>query len=68
MKEYKLTDWLPTTKKEVEMRGWKELDVILFSGDAYVDPVSYTHLDVYKRQIYSIVTFLLQPLMKRENG
>ena len=36
MKEYKLTDWLPTTKKEVELRGWDELDVILFSGDAYV--------------------------------
>ncbi|MBP1641108.1 MAG: YgiQ family radical protein [Bacteroidetes bacterium] len=31
------TAWLPTTKKEVEMRGWNELDVILFSGDAYVD-------------------------------
>jgi uncharacterized radical SAM protein YgiQ len=35
--EYSLTDWLPTTKKEVELRGWNELDVILFSGDAYVD-------------------------------
>ena len=35
MKEYRLTDWLPTTKKEVELRGWDELDVILFSGDAY---------------------------------
>ena len=35
MKELKLTDWLPTTKKEVELRGWDELDVILFSGDAY---------------------------------
>lgn len=32
-----ITDWLPTTKKEVEKRGWDELDVILFSGDAYVD-------------------------------
>lgn len=41
MKEYKLTDWLPTTGKEVEMRGWKELDVILFSGDAYVDHPSF---------------------------
>ncbi len=34
---HKITDWLPTTKKEVELRGWDELDVILFSGDAYVD-------------------------------
>ena len=41
MKEYKLTDWLPTTKKEVEIRGWDELDVILFSGDAYVDHPSF---------------------------
>lgn len=41
MKEYRLTDWLPTTKKEVEFRGWDELDVILFSGDAYVDHPSF---------------------------
>ncbi len=33
----RLSDWLPTTKKEVDLRGWDELDVILFSGDAYVD-------------------------------
>lgn len=32
-----LTDWLPITRQEVEMRGWDELDVILVSGDAYVD-------------------------------
>ena len=41
MREYQLTDWLPTTKKEVELRGWDELDVILFSGDAYVDHPSF---------------------------
>ncbi len=35
--ERPLTDWLPITRKEVEMRGWDELDVILISGDAYVD-------------------------------
>ena len=29
--------FLPTTKKEVENRGWDELDIIIFSGDAYVD-------------------------------
>lgn len=39
--EYKLTDFLPTTKKECELRGWDELDVILFSGDAYVDHPSF---------------------------
>ncbi len=32
-----ITDWLPITVKEVEKRGWEELDVILISGDAYVD-------------------------------
>ena len=41
MKEYQLTDWLPTTKKEVELRKWDGLDVILFSGDAYVDHPSF---------------------------
>lgn len=40
-KDLKITDWLPTTKKEVEQRGWEELDVILFSGDAYVDHPSF---------------------------
>ena len=29
--------FLPTTIKEVEARGWDELDVIIFSGDAYID-------------------------------
>lgn len=38
---YRLTDFLPTTKKECELRGWEELDVILFSGDAYVDHPSF---------------------------
>jgi uncharacterized radical SAM protein YgiQ len=33
--------WLPTSKKEVESRGWGELDVIFFSGDAYVDHPSF---------------------------
>lgn len=36
-----LTDWLPTTKKEVELRKWEQLDVIIFSGDAYVDHPSF---------------------------
>ena len=37
LSKYKLTDFLPTTKKEVELRGWDQLDIILFSGDAYID-------------------------------
>ncbi|HEY5592769.1 MAG TPA: YgiQ family radical SAM protein [Paludibacter sp.] len=36
-KIYQLTDFLPTTKKELEIRGWDEVDVVLFSGDAYID-------------------------------
>ena len=39
--QHQLTDWLPTTKKEMELRGWNQLDVILFSGDAYVDHPSF---------------------------
>ncbi len=38
-----LNDWLPTTKKEVEDRGWGDLDVILISGDAYVDHPAFGH-------------------------
>ncbi len=41
MKEFRLTDWLPTTKKELELRGWDYVDVILFSADAYVDHPSF---------------------------
>lgn len=41
MSSYQLTDWLPTTKKEATLRGWDEMDVILFSGDAYVDHPSF---------------------------
>lgn len=40
-REYQLTDFLPTTKKELEIRHWDEVDVILFSGDAYVDHPSF---------------------------
>jgi len=32
-----LTDWLPINRKETDLREWDELDVVLFSGDAYVD-------------------------------
>ena len=39
--EYRLTDFLPTTKKELELRGWDYVDIILFSGDAYVDHPSF---------------------------
>jgi len=36
-----LKRWLPTTRKEMDIRGWDQADVILFSGDAYVDHPSF---------------------------
>ena len=39
--ELKLSSWLPTTNREVKIRGWDSLDVIIFSGDAYVDHPSF---------------------------
>lgn len=32
-----ISAWLPTTMKEAKKRGWDELDVIIVTGDAYVD-------------------------------
>ncbi len=37
--DYKL--WLPTTVKEAKLRGWEHLDVVLFTGDAYIDHPSF---------------------------
>ena len=37
----RLSDFLPTTRKEMEVRGWEQADVILFSADAYVDHPSF---------------------------
>ncbi len=31
------TDWLPTSVKEMKALGWDSVDIVLFSGDAYVD-------------------------------
>ena len=33
--------WLPTSKDEMERLGWEQADVIIFSGDAYVDHPSF---------------------------
>ena len=32
-----LLDWLPITKKETDLRGWSEVDIVIVTGDAYVD-------------------------------
>lgn len=38
---YKKSDFLPTSKEEMEALGWEQADVIIFSGDAYVDHPSF---------------------------
>lgn len=38
-----ISDWLPTTRKELKKRGIDQLDVIIISGDAYVDHPSFGH-------------------------
>ncbi|WP_073168294.1 YgiQ family radical SAM protein [Tangfeifania diversioriginum] len=34
-------EWLPTSRKEMKELGWQQADVILFSGDAYIDHPSF---------------------------
>ena len=36
-----LSDFLPTTRREMQLRGWEQADVILLSADAYVDHPSF---------------------------
>lgn len=38
---YHIEDWLPITVKDAKLRDWTEMDVILFTGDAYVDHPSF---------------------------
>jgi uncharacterized radical SAM protein YgiQ len=33
--------FLPTTREEMEARGWTELDVLIVTGDAYVDHAAF---------------------------
>lgn len=35
------SDWLPTSVKEMKARGWDYVDVVIMSGDAYVDHPSF---------------------------
>ena len=39
--KYNITSWLPTSVKEMKARGWEYVDVVLFTGDAYVDHPSF---------------------------
>lgn len=36
-----LLKYLPTTRKETDLRGWNEVDIVFFTGDAYVDHPSF---------------------------
>lgn len=38
---YPTTSWLPTSVKEMKALGWDHVDVVLFTGDAYVDHPSF---------------------------
>ena len=37
MDQLPLNAWLPITRDEMLARGWEEVDVVIISGDAYVD-------------------------------
>mgnify|MGYP000950608618 FL=1 len=37
MEQLPLNAWLPITRDEMLARGWNEVDVVIISGDAYVD-------------------------------
>ena len=39
--QYDLKKYLPTTRKEMELRGWDEVDIVFFTGDAYIDHPSF---------------------------
>lgn len=41
LRKPEISDWLPTSAKEMKQRGWDSADVILFSGDAYIDHPSF---------------------------
>lgn len=41
MSPYDTRRWLPTSVKEMEALGWDAVDVVLFTGDAYVDHPSF---------------------------
>ena len=38
---YNVTDFLPTSVKEMKALGWENVDVVLFTSDAYVDHPSF---------------------------
>lgn len=43
MEQLPISSWLPITRDEVLARGWDEVDVVLVSGDAYVDHPAFAN-------------------------
>lgn len=41
--KHHISDWLPLSLKDAQKRGWDSFDVIIISGDAYVDHPSFGH-------------------------
>ena len=65
--------FLPTTMEEVRKLGWDSLDIILISGDTYIDssyngsaPVSYTHLLFIQSGLYLVLFLMLILIIAKE--
>ena len=46
--------FLPTSAEEMRARGWDEVDVVLVSGDAYVDHPSFAAAHSSGRRLVGI--------------
>lgn len=40
-RKYDVNRWLPTSAKEAKLKGWDNVDVVMFTGDAYIDHPSF---------------------------
>ena len=58
--------FLPTSKKDMNKRGWKQLDIILITGDAYVDHPSFgtSLIGRYLESLNYKVGIIAQPKIK----
>ena len=58
--------FLPISKKDMEERGWEQLDFVYISGDAYVDHPSFGHAIITRLyyQTRHLSGILLCPLSK----
>lgn len=44
--------FLPTTQEELKRLGWKQLDIILVSGDTYIDSL-YSGMAIVGQLLYN---------------